>query len=95
MLKLWKHAPSSHEVQEPLTLVMKQLESNLKDLRVVNAENQLTGIGAAWTIGKLGDALTPTKKTVPITLKFKFTGDALELTSELLRMSFRIFAKEP
>jgi hypothetical protein len=76
----------------PFTLIAEQVKSGLKDLRVANSENHLTGVGAIWKIGDF-QALPPRALTAPITLRFGFNGGVPVAPDGPLQLSFRVLGE--
>jgi hypothetical protein len=77
-------------VQGPFTVVLEDVESFLKDLKVVNAVNSMPAKGAAWNFGNRKE-LEPKQKSDEKEFRWEFSGGPpAEPLYDLFRAHFRI-----
>ncbi len=81
-------------VTGPFTVVLNDVQSSLKDLRVVNAGNGLPGKGAFWNFRVSGgETLQPKQKSEVEEFRWQFSGGAPDPPGEPLRAHFLILGQ--
>jgi hypothetical protein len=75
----------------PLKVVWKSMRTNL-DMRAANADDQQSGLGAAWMFKIGSQELQRGEKSELRDLRFVFDGKLVESAKSAERMSFRVFA---
>ena len=93
---------SARIMQLPLTVVLSRMGSIFEGVRVVNSDNHLPGVGAAWQLAANVEnktALGPNEASAPIVLKFVFENVPKEKLPDVgfgapLDIEFHVFENQ-
>ena len=77
-------------VDGPFSIVLDDVESSLKEMQVVNADNKMPRKGASWDIPANSNRLAPNQKSDEKMFEWKFTGGPPDEPREVLRAHFKI-----
>lgn len=81
---------SSSQINGPVSLVLRKVESSLTNMRVTNADNGLASLGAEWKMLDSNVALAPKQTSPPRRIIWSFDGGPPPEPSEALRAYFTV-----